>query len=325
MHFTEVPFTDRTLPWNDGVRPLMLAPMQGLTNAALRGVVADMGQPDVLFTEFVRVAPGNQSVIDVSGAKNGDRGTTPLVVQLIGRDGDALAAAAREAQARGAGHINLNLGCPYGRMTSAAVGGHLLARPEGLKDILGALRVAVTGSLSVKLRAGYDDPSQVLNLLPLLEDTGVDFIILHPRTVVQGYAGRADHAITAAVVERSGLPVIANGDIRTAADGRRVLHRTGATGLMLGRGGIADPCLFHRLRDPDSAEPDRQQRAALLRGYLARVADRYAGLFCGDTQVLHKLGEILALIDDPDFKKLLKKLKKARTLRVFYAALAGLE
>jgi tRNA-dihydrouridine synthase len=313
------------LPWSDGQKPLMLAPMQSLTNAALREVFAGLGRPDVLFTEFVRVAPGRMPVFAARQWAAGSPAAAPLVVQLIGHDGSSLATAAQAAQQAGARHINLNLGCPHGRMTSASVGGNLLAQPERLASMLTGLRNVVSGSFSVKLRAGYDDPGQIFSLLPMLEDAGIDFLILHPRTVTQGYDGYADHAITAAVAGRTCLPVIANGDIRRAADGWRLLDQTGIAGLMLGRGAIADPLLFERLRRKASAKPNRQQRAALLRRYLGEVAKRYAELFCGDTQVLGKIREILKLIDDPSFVKIMDKLKKCRNLELFNALLAQLE
>jgi tRNA-dihydrouridine synthase len=210
-------------------------------------------------------------------------------------------------------------------MTSAAVGGNLLAQPERLAPMLAGLRKVVSGSFSVKLRAGYDDPKQIFSLLPMLEDAGVDFFILHPRTVLQGYDGQADHAITAAVAKRTRLPLIANGDIRWAADGWRLLEHSGVAGLMLGRGAIADPLLFKRLRRREPAKTKRGERAALLRRYLTEVSGRYAALFCGDVQVLGKLREILKLIDDPAFAKIIEKLKKCRSVQVFNATLAELE
>ena len=248
-------------------------------------------------------------------------GGVPLVVQLIGHGREALVSAALAAQAAGAVHLNLNLGCPYGRMTSGLTGGGMLRRPEELAEIIPALRRAITGTFSVKLRSGYDDPGQVFTLLPLFEAAAVDFLVLHPRTVVQEYAGAADHAVTAAVVRRTRLPVIANGDIRTAADGQRLLEETGAAGLMLGRGAIADPLLFERLRGRAATDPDVYERAALLRRYLHALLNCYGGIFCGETQVLGKFKAVLATMDDPAFEKDRKRLKKARTVQDVTAAL----
>jgi tRNA-dihydrouridine synthase len=121
--------------------------------------------------------------------------------------------------------------------------------------------------------------------------------------------------VTAAVVRRTRLPVIANGDIRTAADGQRLLGETGAAGLMLGRGAIADPLLFERLRGRAPGEPDRDERAADLRRYLYDLLNCYGELFCGEAQVLGKLKAVIATMDDPAFEKDRKHLKKARTVR----------
>jgi tRNA-dihydrouridine synthase len=315
-------------PWQQDHPPLMLAPMQGLTNQAMRRLFIDWVRPDTVFTEFMRVnaaAPVRRlSAADLREVAPQEEGV-PLVVQLIGHGREALVSAARSAQAAGAAHINLNLGCPYGRMTSGLTGGGMLKRPELLEEIIFALRAVVTGSFSVKLRSGYDDPSQIFGLLPLFEAAGVDFLVLHPRTVAQEYQGLADHAITSRVVRQTRLPVIANGDIRTAADGARLLEESGAAGLMLGRGAIADPFLFERLRGRAPVEPARPERAAMLRHYLQELLARYGGLFCGETQILNKVKGVLATFVDADFEDAVRQLRKARTMPAFRARLAELE
>ncbi len=303
----------------------MLAPMQGVTNRALRALFIRQVRPDVLFTEFMRVNPAaavrRLSAVDLREIAPSQEGA-PLVIQLIGHGREALVSAALAAQDAGAAHLNLNLGCPYGRMTSGLTGGGMLSRPEELPAIITELRRAIIGTFSVKLRSGYDDPGQIFSLLPLFEASGVDFIVLHPRTVIQEYEGVADHAVTAAVVRRTRVPVIANGDIRTAADGWRLLESSGAAGLMLGRGAIADPLLFQRLRGQASAQPDKKERGVELQRYLHDLVDRYGELFCGENQLLGKVKGILATMNDPDFEKERKRLKKSRTVREFRAELA---
>ena len=315
------------LPWPAGQTPLMLAPMQGLTNRALRSLFISWVRPDVVCTEFMRVnpvaakkrlAPGDLREISPS------EGGVPLIVQLIGHGREALVSAARSAQDAGAAHLNLNMGCPYGRMTSGLTGGGMLKRPELLEEIIPALREAITGTFSVKLRAGYDDPRQVFSLLPLFEASGVDFLVLHPRTVRQAYNGLADHGITAEVVQRTGLPVIANGDIRSAAGGLRVLRETGAAGLMLGRGGIGEPMLFERLRGHAVPEPEWRERRAMLRRYLLELLPLYCDLFCGDAQVLGKIKGVVANVEDAELDKELKQLKRSKTLQAFREAVGEL-
>ena len=313
------------LPWPEGTLPLMLAPMQGLTNPALRGHFIQHARPDVVFTEFMRVNPvaavKRLSAVDMLQMAAAEEGV-PLVVQLVGHGREALVSAAKSAQAAGAVHINLNMGCPYGRMTSGLTGGGMLRRPADLAEVIPALRDAVRGgTFSIKVRAGYDDPEQIFSLLPLFEAAGVDFLVLHPRTVVQKYGGVADHAITARAVRATSLPIIANGDIRSEADGERVLRLTGAAGLMLGRGAIADPLLFLRLRGEADPRPGRAERVEVLRGYLRDMQERYSAVFCGEVQVLGKLKAILAHMDDPELAKTLKGLRRAGSLHTFMAML----
>jgi tRNA-dihydrouridine synthase len=305
----------------------MLAPMQGLTNRALRAYFIEHVRPDVIFTEFMRVntAPAGEhlNAVDLRDIASEQDGV-PLVVQLVGHGREALVSAARIAQEAGASHINLNMGCPYGRMGGSQTGGGMLRCPDNLAEIIPALREAINGSFSIKIRIGYDDPDQILSLLPLFESSGVDFLVLHPRTVIQKYEGAADHLVTARVVRETGLPVIANGDIRTSADGGRVLGETGAAGLMLGRGAIADPLLFRRLRGLGNPEPGREDRRVELGCYLREILIRYGRLFCGDAQVLNKVKEIIAYLDEPELAKPLKELRRAKTLRAFETALHGL-
>jgi len=312
------------LPWQTGTTPLMLAPMQGLTNRALRAHFIREVRPDVVFTEFMRVnaaaAVKRLSPSDLKEIAAVEEGV-PLVVQLVGHGRDPLVSAARSAQEAGAVHLNLNMGCPYGRMTSGLTGGGMLRRPDDLREIIPPLRDAVRGTFSIKLRAGYDDPEQVLSLLPLFESAGVDFLVLHPRTVVQEYEGAADHDVTARTVQATKLPVIANGDIKSAADGRRILEQTGAAGLMLGRGAIADPLLFRRLRGEAPTEPAGAERSRELVSYLREMQVRYRELFCGDMQVLGKLKAIICHMEDPGLAKLLKALRRSKSLRAFDAVL----
>jgi tRNA-dihydrouridine synthase len=305
----------------------MLAPMQGLTNRAMRALFIDWVRPDVVFTEFMRVSNVSRKRLirnDLTEAGSATGGV-PLVAQLVGNDVQALVAAARNAEAAGAQHINLNMGCPYGRMTTSATGGAMLQHPEQLPAMIQALREAISGSFSIKMRAGYNDPEQVFSLVSLFEDSCVDFLVLHPRTVVQKYAGSADHSITARLVSRTSIPVIANGDIRSAQMALQVLETTGAAGLMLGRGAIADPLLFTRIRNRDRTGPMPAETALMIRRYMAAVVESYQKLFCGEKQVLDKAKNVLAFIDQPEFIRPIGKLKRARSLAAFCDLLAQIE
>ena len=313
----------RELPWGERERPLLLAPMQGITNRAVRQVFAQWVRPDVVCTEFMRVRPGAEggsrlSRGDLEDARPQAHGV-PLIVQLIGRDLGPLVEAALAAQEAGALHLNLNMGCPYGRM-NVGCGGGMLERPEALPEILHALRETITGTFSIKVRAGYSDPEQIFSLLPLFEAAGVDFLALHARTVEQRYEGAADHSITARVVRQTRLPVIANGDICTAAGGAAVLRETGAAGLMLGRGAMRDPLLFERLRGRAPATPTAEELVQTHQRYLRALAEQYGALFCGDAQVLSKLKSSFAVMETGDDPRSYKALRKAKTVEAFCEA-----
>jgi tRNA-dihydrouridine synthase len=314
------------LPWKAGSRPLMLAPMQGLTNEALRQAFIDHYRPDVVFTEFVRVHSGSRKRVargDLTDIAThvADGADVPLIVQLIGNGAEALAQAAEVVQASGCSHLNLNLGCPYGRMATGATGGELLREPVKLAELLQSLRKAVTCDFSIKCRAGYDDPRQLFSLLPLFEDCGADFMILHPRTVVQQYGGLADHKLTAEAVSRTRLPVIANGDIVSAAQGRAILEETGAAGLMIGRGALAQPLIFERIRNGATEVADESGRRRELYRFICDLLPRYLEKFCGERQALMKLKDVLNFIPDPELQRDLGKLKRTTTIAAFNSQL----
>lgn len=313
-------------PWKEGSRPLMLAPMQGLTNSALRQCFIESYDPDVVFTEFVRV--NSQSRKRIARNDLADIGapqdTVPLVVQLIGNQAQALAEAAVRVEAAGCRFLNLNLGCPYGRMTTGATGGELLKDPRALSSLLSDLRKVIGGSFSVKCRAGFDNPRQLFELLPVFADCGVDFLILHPRTVVQKYAGQADHELTAEAVTCSALPIIANGDINDPQTAWGLLEQTGVAGLMLGRGALADPLLFRRIRRqfPPCGESDLQRRQEIFT-FIGDLVPRYLVKFCGERQALMKLKDVLNFIPFPECQRDLGKLKRCQTMERFLALLGA--
>lgn len=312
-----------SLPWSKGAAPLMLAPMQGLTNDALRTCYLERYHPDIVFTEFVRVQTQSRKRIARAELTEiaAHSSESPLVVQLIGNSGLALAEAAKQVQDVGCHHLNLNLGCPYGRMTTGATGGELLREPEKLAELLTALRQSIRGSFSIKCRAGYSDPQQLFELLPIYLDSGIDYLILHPRTVVQQYSGWADHDLTAEAASRTSLPIIANGDINSAATGQRLLQETEVAGLMLGRGALADPWLFQRIRGKLPGQVDEAQRRSDLFELLTDLLPRYLVKFCGERQALMKLKDLLNFIHDDCLQRDIGKLKRTKTAAAFSASL----
>ena len=316
-----------SLPWKFRSTPLMLAPMQGLTHAGMRKVQMELGAPDVLFSEFVQVSNVARRRIARRDLNDARRHAlqAPLVVQLVGNSPTALSEAALQLQDNGVEHLNLNLGCPYGRMTSGLTGGGMLQDVAMVQACLEALRKVVRGGFSVKVRSGYADAGQIMQLLPIFESCGVDFIVLHPRTVVQKYAGSADHGVTRNVVAATSIPVVANGDVTTAEQGRALLAIPGIAGLMLGRGAIADPWLFQRIRVEDMEEPHECLRAEQVRIYLLRLLHECRQEYAGEHQVLAKLKNVVQFIEDQSLRRWCGRIKRTGSLARFTAMVESLK
>jgi len=304
------------LPWDTSKTPLMLAPMQGLTNRALRRVYAQTVRPDVLFTEFVRVRPGAKALVaqsDFVEALATEPGI-PLVVQVIGSAEEGVVEATRALVDHGVTHINVNMGCPFGRMTSVLAGGGMFRSPKTVEPMLRELRAMVPGSLSVKTRLGLTGERELLEILPAFEDAGIDFLVVHSRTVQQKYKGSANHEITQEIVERMRIPVIANGDIRRPEQVAMVLDKTGAKGVMLGRGAISDPMMFERIRGNAEIDPTTEQRKAEMAAHFSLLIEGYSEIFCGEAQILAKLRETFVHFTDPQLRRWGRKLGKRRLL-----------
>jgi tRNA-dihydrouridine synthase len=299
--------------------------MQGLTNRVLRAVYGELARPDVLFTEFVRVRPKAKKVIadsDFIEATTRVSGI-PLVVQVIGCADDGVVEAVGDLVARGVKHINVNMGCPFGRMTSVLAGGGMFRHPEAVYPMLAALRQIVPGSLSVKTRLGIDDEREIFSVIDSFSKASVDFLIVHSRTVNQKYKGRANHDLSREIVQAAGMPVIANGDIRSVPDAQQVLSYTGAAGLMIGRGAIGDHRLFERIRGNAPAESVESAIVAEVCDRLRRLLAGYQKIFHGDAQVLAKFKEVLSHIDAPEIGALKRRLRKAKSCAAMEQALGA--
>lgn len=288
--------------------------MQGLTNRGLRSVMGPLASPDVLFTEFVRVRPGSDTPV---AAADFIEATTevpgiPLVVQVIGSADEGVIEATQELVDRGVRHINVNMGCPWGRMTSVLAGGGMFRAPETVEPMLRELRAMVPGSLSVKTRTGIDDERQIFDVMPAFEAAGIDFLVVHSRTVKQKYNGSANHDLTREIVSRSSFPVFANGDVTTPSDASRVLEQTGAHGLMLGRGAAADPWLFQRIRGDAPERPTGEARRRELARFYLELLTSYESIFHGDAQILIKLKSVLIHVTEADQAKWIKSLRKQK-------------
>ena len=171
----------------------------------------------------------------------------PKIVQLVGGDAALLAEAALLMQAKGADIIDLNMGCPAKTVAKQQAGSALLADLRQVEKILTAVVRAVNIPVTLKTRLGYHDGQPVIaEVARIAEACGIAALAVHGRSRAQRYQGEADYATIAAAKAKTRLPVIANGDIKSAEQAKTLLDRYGFDGIMIGRAALGDPWLFAR-------------------------------------------------------------------------------
>lgn len=271
---TRLPFGDRTRP------PLFLAPMEGVTHPVFRALMHDRGGLDVLCTEFVRVsrAPLSARALRREVAKVPG---VPLSVQVMGNDAARMAEAASVLCEAGADVVDVNLGCPMPRVVRKGVGAAMLKDLDLLARVLGAMRAAVPGMLSAKIRAGFDDAAHVLRIADTVQAAGVDFLVVHPRRRADFYEGVADWRIVRVLRETLRIPVVGNGDVWSAADAVRMVAETGCDGVMMGRPAMRNPWIFRQAAALFAGRAPELPDGDALRAHLADVRARYEETFAG--------------------------------------------
>jgi tRNA-dihydrouridine synthase B len=227
---------------------LALAPMQNVTDLPFMRLMARYGGPDLFYTEYFRVhGTSNLEKPILRSITENDTGR-PVIAQMIGNDIPALVRTAKELQNYPVAAIDLNLGCPAPVVYRKCAGGGLLREPKRVDSILGALREAISGPFTVKTRIGFDDPVVFDELLPIFAKHQIDLLTVHARTVAEMYRSEVHYEFIARAVETLDCPVLANGNVYSAANGEEILQSTRARGLMIGRGAIRNPWLFHQIR-----------------------------------------------------------------------------
>ena len=239
-----MPVTDLSNPFSIGnvvIRNrVVLAPMSGVTDLPFRQLAYRHGA-GLVVTEMVasRELVGNRHE---SWARLKGAGLKPHMVQLAGRDPHFMGEAARIAADNGADIIDINIGCPARKVTSGECGSALMREPDHALRIVEAVVAASPVPVTLKMRLGWDEQSiNAPELARRAEQAGVQAIIIHGRTRMQFYEGRADWDAIAAVRAEISVPLIANGDVETPDDAAEILRRSGADAVMIGRGAQGRP------------------------------------------------------------------------------------
>jgi nifR3 family TIM-barrel protein len=226
-----------------------LAPMQDVTDLAFMQVIAGYGAPDFFFTEFFRIHAQSRLEKHILRSLTEHATGRPVFAQLIGSSVPHLLRAVHELLAFPVAGIDLNFGCPIPKIYRKNVGGGLLRDPARIDAILGALREAVPGLLTVKMRLGFDDALNFERILELIDRHRIDLLTVHGRTVKEMYRGEVHYDLIARAVQLVRCPVLANGDITSPSRAAAVVRQTGAAGVMIGRHAIRNPWIFRQCRE----------------------------------------------------------------------------
>ena len=224
---------------------LALAPMAGVTDAAFRQICAELGAGYTV-TELVSAKALCYHDAKTAQLLRPFPGEKPFAAQIFGSDVNCMAEAAQMAiEISSADILDINMGCPVGKVVKNGDGSALMRDPEKAARIAEAVVRAVRVPVTVKMRRGWDKGSiNAVELSKMLEEVGVSAVAVHGRTRVQMYGGEADWNTIRDVKQAVNIPVIANGDVFSPEAAVRILKFTGADMAMIGRGCFGNPWLF---------------------------------------------------------------------------------
>lgn len=240
-----------------GDKPVLLAPMEDVTDASFRVVCKKFGA-DMVYTEFI---PSDGLIRDAAKAiakmKTSDE-EAPIAIQIYGNDPVAMVEAAKmadHAEEIAGGHgcdiIDINFGCPVNKIAGRGAGSGMMREPDKMVMITEQIVKAVRKPVTVKTRLGWDENSKIIvGLAERLQDIGIQALTIHGRTRCQMYKGEADWTLIGEVKNnpRMHIPIIGNGDINSARKAKEAFDRSGVDGIMVGRASFGHPWIFREIK-----------------------------------------------------------------------------
>lgn len=270
-----------------GGSPLLLAPMEDVTDASFRILCREQGASAV-YTEFI---PSDGLIRDADKALAKMRtreDEAPVGIQIYGHIPESMVEAARMADraaqlvgGHGADFIDINFGCPVSKIAGRGAGSGMMREPDKMVAITKAVVEAVDKPVTVKTRLGWDDNSKIIvELAERLQDVGIQSLTIHGRTRCQMYKGQADWTLIGAVKNnpRMHIPIIGNGDIDSPQKAKEAFDRWGVDAVMIGRATFGHPWIFKEIRHYlDTGElmqePSVSEKVALAKRHLALSLD----------------------------------------------------
>ena len=270
-----------------GDRPLLLAPMEDVTDASFRIICKEQGA-DLVYTEFISSDGLVRDAAKAIAKMKTSEAESPIGIQIYGSIPEAMVDAARMADraaeiagGHGADLVDINFGCPVSKIAGRGAGSGMMKDPDKMVAITRAVVEAVGKPVTVKTRLGWDEGSKIIvELAERLQDAGIAALTIHGRTRCQMYKGEADWTLIGAVKAnpRMHIPIIGNGDINSAAKAREAFDRYGVDGIMIGRASFGHPWIFkeikHFLRTGEELPPlGVRERVALAKRQLQLSLD----------------------------------------------------
>ena len=278
------------VPFGNGIRvnfPVIFAPMAGLSHLAFRQLVRTYlpaNAETLLFTEMLstRLLPAED--VGRTPKTRVDAGERDLVPQLLGNDERWIAPSLKKLVTLSPAGIDINMGCPVSKVLKHNWGVALMGDIRYAEEVVRTTRRLTSLPLSVKMRTGLkDDPEYLVDFAKMLEQSGADWVTLHPRIQSQHRRGQANWEYIGRVRDAVRIPVIGNGDVQQASDIVRMLHQTGCDGVMVARAATARPWIFWQVAEhlgfapPRGREGQRAPRTAEEEG---REYQRALSFFC---------------------------------------------
>ncbi|HMS55505.1 MAG TPA: tRNA dihydrouridine synthase DusB [Fimbriimonadaceae bacterium] len=263
--------------------PLLLAPMEDVTNLPFRLIAKRIGNPGLVFTEFVSAMAVHYRAHKTFKKFRVHPEERPLSIQIFGGDAETMANAARLAEEAGADFVDINMGCWVPKVCKTGAGAALLKDPVVAEGIVRSVVRAVSIPVSVKVRAGWDySLFAAPDLAKRFQDQGIQMLTLHARFAKQGFEGEADWRLIGDLRESVSIPLIGNGDVKTPEDATRMLRETGCDGVMVGRAAISNPGALGRIAAalegrPVPNEPTIRERVETAMDHIRLMVDYERG------------------------------------------------
>lgn len=232
-----------------GERPVMLAPMEDVTDESFRLICKELGA-DMTYTEFVSADALIRNIQATTRKLTISDAERPTAIQIYGKEVEPMVEAAKIVEQARPDVLDINFGCPVKKVAGKGAGAGMLRNIPKMIEITKAVVDAVKVPVTVKTRLGWDHESKIIvELAEQLQDCGISAITVHGRTRSQLYSGNADWEMIARVKEnpRLTIPVIGNGDITTPEAAVEAFNRYGVDGVMVGRASIGAPWIFHNI------------------------------------------------------------------------------